>query len=255
MQVITSEIPVIIITGANNGIGMHLARALAVMSYRVACLDLSCENLAPLHEAHPDSVLCYRCDLTHDRVVRETVEEILSCWSRVDVLVNNACLAYYQPFDECNIESIRQELEVNFFGYIHMIQAVLPIMKAKGGGIIHNVSSGVGFTGFPGVSGYASSKGAIEAFSRTLRLELAKDNIWVTLVHPPLTYTHSSALLGIPPSSMADPSVVGRKLARYILSTKPVITPDLQTAIGLSLCRFFPWLMGRILAKLTRHRE
>jgi NAD(P)-dependent dehydrogenase (short-subunit alcohol dehydrogenase family) len=141
---------------------------------------------------------------------------------------------------------------VNFFGYLRTIQAVVPIMKAQGGGIIHNVSSGVGLTGFPGASGYASSKGAIEAFSRTLRLELVRYNIWVTIVHPPLTYTRSSALLGIPPSSMADPLVVGCKLATHMLSTKAVITVDFRTALGLLFSRLFPAMMGRVLSILTQ---
>lgn len=255
MRTVASEFPVIVVTGANNGIGLHLASALADMSYRVAGLDLSCENLTSVQKAHPDSVLCYPCDLTHDGDVHEAVEKILTHWGRIDVLVNNACLAYYGPFEERNIESIRQEFEVNYFGYIRMVYAVLTIMKAQGWGIIHNISSGVSLTGFPGISGYASSKGAVEALSRTLRLELTKYNIWVTLVHPPLTNTRSSAPLGIPPASMADPAVVGHKLARYILSTKPIITPDIQTAIGLSLSRSFPGMMGHLLAKLAQRRR
>jgi len=252
MRIIPPENSVILITGANNGIGLSLTKALVNMPYRIACLDLSCENLKPLRETHADSLHFYHCDLTHDCDVREAVGRIISSWSRIDVLVNNACIAGYQLFEECSFESIRQQFEVNFFGYLRTIQAIIPIMKAQGGGIIHNVSSGVGLTGFPGASGYAASKGAIESLSRTLRLEMVRYNIWVTIVHPPLTYTRSSALLGIPASSMADPLVVGRKLAAHIFSTKAVIILDYQTALGLLFSRLFPAMMGRVLSLLTQ---
>jgi len=89
------------------------------------------------------------------------------------------------------------------------------------------MSSGVSITGFPGIYGYASTKGAIEALTKTSSLELDRYNICVNIVHPPLTNT-KSAPLGIPTQAMADPTDVGRKLAKKILSTKPVIIPDFK---------------------------
>ena len=140
---------------------------------------------------------------------------------------------------------------MNYFGYVRTIAAVLPRMKTQGGGIIHNVGSGVGITGFPGIYGYVSTKGAIEALTRTLALELARYGICVNLVHPPLTNTRSAAPLGIPPQAMADPADVGRKLAKKILSTKPVITPDFKTAAYLFFARRYPDAVGRLFGKMA----
>jgi NAD(P)-dependent dehydrogenase (short-subunit alcohol dehydrogenase family) len=109
----------------------------------------------------------------------------------------------------------------------------------------------VGLTGFPGLCGYASTKGAIEALTRTLALELAPHGICVNLMHPPLTNTKSAAPLGIPPQAMADPADVGRKLARRILSTKPVITPDFKTAAYLFFTRRYPDAIGKLFGKLS----
>jgi NADP-dependent 3-hydroxy acid dehydrogenase YdfG len=108
MGITTSAVPVILITGADNGIGLSLTKALVNMSYRIACLDLSCENLEPLREVYAESILCYPCDLTYDSEVKETVGMVVSHWNRIDVLVNNACLANYQLYEECSLDSIRQ---------------------------------------------------------------------------------------------------------------------------------------------------
>ncbi len=249
------DTPVVIITGANNGIGFHLTASLLKEGYRVAVLDLSGENLIPLQGAYSDRLIFRRCDVTDDVQVRTAVKRVIERWGHIDVLVNNACLAIFKPFEEKRLGEIRREFEVNYFGYVRMIAAVLPYMKAQGGGIIHNVSSGVGITGFPGLSGYASTKGAIEALTRTLELELAPHGIQVTLMHPPLTDTRSAAPLGIPPQAMADPADVGRKLARHILSTRPVITSDLRTAAYLFLARRFPGVVGKLFAKLSDSRQ
>ena len=243
--------PVILITGADNGIGFHLTVALLEAGCFVAGLDISQENLAALQETYPDRFLALRCDVTDDAQIKAAVEAIVEQWGRIDVLVNNACLALFKPFEEKTLEETRREFEVNYFGYVRTIAAVLPHMKAQGRGIIHNVSSGVGITGFPGLSGYASTKGAIEALTRTLALELAPYGICVNLMHPPLTNTKSAAPLGVPPQAMADPADVGRKLAKKILSTKPVLTPDFKTAAYLFFARRFPEAIGKLFGKLT----
>ena len=242
---------VVMITGADNGIGFHLAASLLEMGYRVAGLDLAGENLVPLQEAYPDRLLFCRCDVTDDAQVEAAVRAVVEQWGRIDVLVNNACLVVFKPFEEKSLEETRQEFEVNYFGYVRMIAAVLPQMKGQGGGIIHNVGSGGGITGFPGIYGYASTKGAIEALTRTLALELAPYGICVNLIHPPLTNTRSASPLGVPVQAMAAPAEVGRRLARKILSTQPVVTPDFKTTAYLFLARRFPDALGRLFGRMA----
>lgn len=243
---------VVIVTGANNGIGLAMTRTLLQDGYRVAACDLAGENLHELEAAHPERLLYTPCDVTVDEQVAALVGEVIRQWGQVDVLVNNACLALFRPFEEASLEDTRREFEVNYFGYIRMIRAVLPKMKAQGEGIIHNVSSGVGVTGFAGIHGYASTKGAIEALTRTLAQELAGYGIHVNLMQPPLTRTRSAAPLGVPEQIMADPAKVGRGLARRILSIKPDVTPDLQGSIFLRLSRLYPDGVGRLLQRATQ---
>lgn len=158
---------------------------------RVAGLDLAGDQLAGLRFE--------RCDVTDPGAVDAAIDAIVRDWGRIDFLVNNACLAVFAPFEERDLDTTRREFEVNFFGYLHLIATVVPHMKRQGGGVIHNVGSTVGSTGFAGLSGYASTKGAIEALTRTLAIELAPHGIAVNLVHPPLTRTPSAVPLGVPP--------------------------------------------------------
>ncbi|OFW63315.1 MAG: short-chain dehydrogenase [Actinobacteria bacterium RBG_13_63_9] len=239
---------VVILTGANNGIGLGLAKALAAHGFRLACLDLSGENLSGLR--------FFMCDVADPAQVEAAVIAVVAEWGRVDILVNNACLAIFAPFEEKSIADTRREFEVNYFGYVNLISAVLPHMKAQGSGIIHNFSSTVGTSGFAGIYGYASTKGAIEALTRTLAIEFAPYGIAVNIVHPPLTRTKSSAPLGVPAKFMADPSVVGRKLAKRIRSTKAVVTPGLAESLGVFMTKLIPEAMGKFLsARAAAARE
>jgi NAD(P)-dependent dehydrogenase (short-subunit alcohol dehydrogenase family) len=241
----------IVLTGANNGIGLAMTQALLEMGDRVAALDLSLENLEQPHA----NLLPRVCDVTDRAQVQSAVDEVTRRWGGVDVLVNNACLALFKPFVERTIDDIRREFEVNYFGYLNMISAILPVMCRQHHGIIHNISSGVGYTGMPGMTGYTSTKGAIEALTRTLALEYASGGIVFNVMHPPLTRTHSSSGLGVPPQMMADPTVVGRALAKQVGKTAPVLTPDFINGVQLWASYHFRVRMGKLLARMTKRSK
>ena len=185
------------------------------------------------------------CDVTVDDDIGTAIDAVLGRWGRIDVLVNNAAVFQFEPFEDRTLADTRREFEVNYFGSLRLLHEVLPHMRARGEGIVHNVSSGVGLVGHPGLTGYASTKGAIEALTRSLRLELHGEDVWVTVMHPPLTNTRSAAELGYPDSLLSDPADTGRKLARKIDSTGPVVTADLQTRVGLAVARRVPYLVRK----------
>ncbi len=239
------ERPVVAITGANEGIGYHLLTALLGNGYRVAGLDVDVAQLEPLQEEDPGRARSCECDVTSDDDVETAVDGLLDDWGRLDVLVNNAAVFNFAPFEEQTLADARREFEVNYFGYVRTIRAVLPHMRARNAGIVHNVSSGAGIVGHPGLTGYAATKGAVEALTRSLRLELRHENVACTVMHPPLTATRGAAELGYPASVLSDPADVGRKLAGKIESTGPVVAADWKTKLGLSLARRFPALVRR----------
>lgn len=244
---------VILITGANNGIGLVMTKTLLADRYRVAALDLSTENLASLGAEYPNQLTVQVCDVSNEDQVRAAVEAVIQKWGQINILVNNAALAIFKRFEERTLDETRREFEVNYFGYVNVIAAVLPHMKTRGG-IIHNMSSGVGITGFARLPGYTSTKGAIESLTRTLAIELAPYGIHVNVMHPPLTNTKSASPLGLPPQALADPALVGRNLAKKIESTKPIIASDLQTAIYLFFAYRYPLFFGRLFSKLSERK-
>lgn len=235
---------VVVVTGANEGIGYHLTSALLADGYRVAGLDLAGEQLQALGRSYPERVRFLECDLTVDGDVQSAVEGVRDEWGQIDVLVNNAATFEFGLVGERGLAATRREFEVNYFGPLRTIEAVLPAMRERGEGIVHNVSSGVAAVGHPGLSGYASTKGAIEGFVRSLQLELQTEDVAVTLMYPPLTETRSAARL-YPAAMLHDPADVGRKLAGQIESTGPVVYADRSTRFGMALARRVPWLVER----------
>jgi NAD(P)-dependent dehydrogenase (short-subunit alcohol dehydrogenase family) len=233
---------VVVVTGANDGIGYHLTAALVDDGYRVAGFDVEGSNLRALAETHPDRVRHYDCDVTDEAAVDAAVEDVVERWGRIDVLVNNAAVFELGRFEERSVAGIREEFEVNLFGYLHTVRAVLPHMRARGEGIVHNVGSGVGQVGHPSLSGYAATKGAVEAFTRSLRPELEPHGVACAVMFPPPTATRSAAELDYPSFAVRDPEYVGRRLADRIESTDRVVYADWTTRVGMALVRWVPAL-------------
>ena len=216
------------------------------MGDRVAALDLSLENLP-----QTSNLLPFICDVTDPKRVQVVIAEIIYQWGSVDILINNACLALFTPFEERTQDDIRREFQVNYFDYLNLIRAVLPGMKKQRHGIVHNISSGVGFTGMPGMTGYTSTKGAIEALTRTLALEYAPSGITFNVMHPPLSRTNAAAGFGIPPEMMADPQVVGRGLAKLVGKTHPMLAAGFLNHLQLQMSYHLRVPMGRLMAMLA----
>ena len=251
-----SEDPrVVVATDANGGIGLNLSRALLEDGRRVACLDVDGSNVRGLEERFRDTARYYDCDVTSTDDVERVVGGVLEEWGHVDVLANNAATPTFAPFEDQSLEDLREAFEVNYFGYVRTIRAVLPHMRARGHGIIHNVTSGAGRVGHPGLSGYASTKGPIEGLTRSLRLELQHEAVSCTLMHPPLTNTPSAAAIGYPASTLSDPEDVGRKLASKIDSTGPIVAADRKTRVGLALAERFPILFRKGTERFVEPRD
>lgn len=240
----SSDVRTVLLTGANEGIGYHMLTALADDGYRVAALDTAGDNLRENHTAN--RVRFYECDVTDAVDIEGVVTDVIDRWGRVDILVNNAAVSTFAPFEKQPNADTRRAFEVNFFGYLRMIRAVLPHMRTRGGGIIHNVGSATGDVGHPGLTGYAATKGAINGLTRSLQLELRGTGVSCTLMIPPTTDTRMAAELGYPGWMRADPEAVGRKLASKIESTGPVITPDWQTSLGLFFVRRTPGVWAKM---------
>ncbi len=243
---------VVVVTGANRGIGLSMVGALLRQGFLVGALDRSSENLLVLQERYPN-LLPLRADITLREETEVALDAIVRKWARIDVLVNMACPAPPRRLERLWEEETRREFEVNLFAPLRLISWVLPQMERQGFGIIHNVCAGYGVAGFPGISGSAASTAALASLSRTLDLEMRSRGIRVNLMFLPFPPISSAvkAAIGNSAETMAGSDRAGERLADAILSTKPVITPDLRTTFFQFLAFHFPFAAGKLISWLT----
>lgn len=180
---------VFIVTGASSGIGLATAIALADRGAKVALLARSTDALRELAGKLPGS-LPLTVDMTQFERVREAVRTVHAHFGRLDGLVNNAGRSYAASIEEIEPEIFDEIFHLNVLGPIVAMQAVIPLMRAAGGGSIVNVNSGTAFMTIPDYSVYSSSKRALLGFSLTARMELAKDQIVVSEIYPAVTATN-----------------------------------------------------------------
>jgi short-subunit dehydrogenase len=181
---------VVIITGASSGIGAALARACSQRGASVALAARSQERLSNIARCCPGETLVVPCDVTVAKERRELVDAAVARWGRVDVLVNNAGIGYYAPFEEIDEASLRALLEVDFLAVFGMTQEVLRVMKPAGRGLIVQVASTGGLIAHaPRVSAYLAVKHAVVGMSRGLRRDLEGTGVRVQVVCPHLTDT------------------------------------------------------------------
>lgn len=188
------EDKVVLITGGSRGLGLVLARALAARGARIAIIARDAEELK---RAETDlrrrgaTVFQTVCDVRNQSEVKRAVEAVRSHYGQIDALVNNAGVIQVGPLEVQTQADFESAMAVHFWGAFYMMQAVLPEMKRRGAGRIVNVSSIGGKIAVPHLAPYCASKFALVGLSGAMRVELAKDNIFVTTVCPGLMRTGS----------------------------------------------------------------
>jgi short-subunit dehydrogenase len=210
---------VFIVTGASSGIGLSSAVALSVGGARVALLARSGDTLQELAKRLPES-LPVAVDMTQFDRVREAIGAVYRHYGRVDGLVNNAGRSYAASIEEIEPALFDEIFHLNVLAPIVAMQAVIPLMRAQGGGSIVNINSGTAFMTVPQYSVYSSSKRALLGFSLTARAELEKDGIVVSEIYPFITATNFGK------NRMGNPAAGGPS-ANYVDGDKPEFVASL----------------------------
>lgn len=177
-----------IVTGASEGIGLAVARTLAQEGARVVLAARSAEKLQALERELPGSV-AIPTDMRNPQEVRKLIQTTIEHFGRIDLLINNAGQGLRAPVERIDLAEYRSVMELNVFAVLQAMQAVIPLMRKQGGGMILNIGSLVSKNYYPELAGYASTKYALNALSLTAREELAGDGITVSVFHPKMTAT------------------------------------------------------------------
>jgi NAD(P)-dependent dehydrogenase (short-subunit alcohol dehydrogenase family) len=174
----------IFITGVSSGFGRAIAEAAVAAGHRVVGTLRSEADLAEFNRLSPGRAFGRILDVTDTAAIAPAVAAIESEIGPVDVLINNAGYGHEGVLEESALDDIRRQFEVNVFGAVAMMQAVLPSMRKRRSGHIINITSMGGLTTFPGVSVYHGSKFALEGISESLGKEIQSFGIHVTAVEP-----------------------------------------------------------------------
>jgi NAD(P)-dependent dehydrogenase (short-subunit alcohol dehydrogenase family) len=181
---------VVLITGANRGIGRELARQLALRGDAVVLTARDLTKAERAADSLPDHqrVLARRLDVTDPASIQQVATDLEGLYGRLDVLVNNAAIHYdtWQRASTADLRVVREALEVNLLGAWQASLTLLPLLRASGHGRIVNVSSEAGsLTSMDGgPPAYNVSKAALNALTRMLAGELRRDRILVNAVCP-----------------------------------------------------------------------
>jgi NAD(P)-dependent dehydrogenase (short-subunit alcohol dehydrogenase family) len=181
---------VTVVTGANSGIGraiaIHLARKGHTVYGTVRTLDKAGKLRAMAEEAHVE-VNLVELDVADDASVRAAFAQVFDEGGRVDVLVNNAGIAGNGTVEETPIDRYAEVMNVDLYGQLRCIKAVLPAMRRRRNGTIVNISSIVGRVAALAQAPYVASKWALEGVSEQLAQEVARFGIRVAIIEPGLT--------------------------------------------------------------------
>ena len=176
-----------LVTGATEGIGRATALALGRAGYRVGICSRTIEKVeATLAELRAQGVTAAgaAADVADPDQVRHLVHQVRGTLGEIDVLVNNAGVLIARPIEELTLEDWDVTMATNLRGLYLTTRLVLPGMRTRRQGTIVNVASLAGRNGFVGGSAYSASKHAVLGFSRSLMLEVRKDNVRVIAICP-----------------------------------------------------------------------
>lgn len=183
---------VAIVTGGDSGIGRAVAIAFAMEGADVAILylhnDEDAEKTKELVEARGRKCLTIKADVRDPQACSKAVEDTVSTFGKLNILINNAAYQMVQEtFEDVSLDQFERTLQTNVFGYFYMVRAALPHLNA--GDAIVNTGSIVGKIGKSFLIDYAASKGAVHSMTKALALNLAERNIRVNAVVPGPVWT------------------------------------------------------------------
>jgi 3-dehydrosphinganine reductase len=255
----------VVITGGSSGIGLATARKVVARGARVSLLARDAARLSAA-AASVAAAATASVDVADAAALRAALDDVVAQAGPCDVLVTAAGSAHPGYFDQLDDEVFRQQMEVDYFGTLHAVRAVVPSMIERGHGHVVTISSTAGLIGVFGYSAYAPAKYAVRGLAETLRSELAPHGIVVACAYPPDTRTpgfDAEHALKPPETERISAAIKPREaddvadaIVRGIEKDRLVITADAQSAAlaraaGL-LGPYVRWSMDRTIGKVRR---
>jgi short-subunit dehydrogenase len=253
---------VVWITGASSGIGRALAIAFAAEGAQLILSARRREDLEVTRQQcyQSDQHRIQPLDLEQPETFPHVVEDLLAHFGRIDVLINNGGISQRAEAMATSLDTVRHLMNVNFFGTVALTQAVLPTMLNQSKGHVVTITSLTGKFGTPMRSGYAASKHALHGYMDSLRAEIDKPQVRITVVCPGYIQTEISknALTGdgTAQGSMDQrtaagltPDIFARKFMKKF-ETSPEVYIGGWEVLGVTVHRLFPGLFRRLIRRV-----
>lgn len=174
-----------IVTGAGSGFGEGIAQAYVAEGAKVVVADINAESVRRVATVLGANASPFTCDVANGAQVRALVEHCITTFGAPDIVVNNAGITHRNgPMTEVDEATYERVFAVNVKSIYHMVQAVVPLMRERGSGVILNIGSTAGVRPRPGLVWYNATKAAVNNISKTMAVELAPYKIRVNAICP-----------------------------------------------------------------------
>jgi NAD(P)-dependent dehydrogenase (short-subunit alcohol dehydrogenase family) len=247
----TTASAVFLITGASRGLGRATTLAACDAGHRVFATARRPEQLDEVGEHYGSRLATGALDVTDYVAAERAVDDAVSTFGRLDVVVNNAGYADLASVEDMTVDAFRRQVDTNLLGVVNVTKAALPVMRHQGSGHVIQISSLGGRLANPGLSAYQAAKFAVGGFSEALAQEVGPLGIKVTVIEPGGMRTDwGGSSMTIPPVSEPYAETVGTfadlfvsgaaaqatgdpaKVAQVVLLVSQMADPPLRLLLG-----------------------